>query len=293
MVARFPEKAALYVAAVDGSVGIPSIGFGDDWDTGLYRVGQNQLGIATGGVRRALVSTTGWTFDLPLAFTGALTITDTTASALTVGRQGAAAPVLKVDASATTVATGLSITGAAAASGVALAAISSGTDENLKMDAKGSGTITLGSVSTGNLVWGRSATGVSLAVTGLITSSSPSAGIGYATGAGGTATQTINRSTTAVMSPASCLSGKVTTDTTSLAAEVSAEFQVTNGAVAVGDVVVASIRSGANGGNTDVTVSTVAAGSFKLRVSNNNASGGTAETGALVINFAVIKAVEA
>jgi hypothetical protein len=37
-------------------------------------------------------------------------------------------------------------------------------------------------------------------------------------------------------------------------------------------------------------VSTVAAGSFKLKVANNNASGGTAETGAIIINFAVIKA---
>jgi hypothetical protein len=34
----------------------------------------------------------------------------------------------------------------------------------------------------------------------------------------------------------------------------------------------------ANGGNTDVIVSAVAAGSFNLKVANNNASGGTAET---------------
>jgi hypothetical protein len=126
-----------------------------------------------------------------------------------------------------------------------------------------------------------------------VKSSSPSAGVGYATGAGGTATQTTNRTTTAVVSPAACLSGTVTTDTTSLAAEAAAEFQVTNTAVEIGDCVVVSIRSGSNGGNTDVIVSTVAAGSFKLKVCNNNASGGTAETGAIIINFAVIKAVSA
>ena len=132
-------------------------------------------------------------------------------------------------------------------------------------------------------------------MTGLggVFSTSPSLGIGYATGAGGAVTQITSRATTVVTVPAACMCGAITTDTSSLAAEVSAEFQVTNTAVAVGDVVVASIRSGTNGGNTAVTVSTVAAGSFKLRVSNNNAAGGTAETGAIIINFAVIKAVSA
>lgn len=85
------------------------------------------------------------------AINGATTITTTSASGLTVGRQGATAPQLKIDASAATVATGISVTGAAAASGVTVAAISSGTDENLKVDAKGAGTITLGTTSTGNI----------------------------------------------------------------------------------------------------------------------------------------------
>ena len=132
-------------------------------------------------------------------------------------------------------------------------------------------------------------------MTGLggVFSTSPSLGIGYATGAGGLVTQITSRATTVVTVPAACMCGVITTTADSLAAEVSAEFQVTNTAVAVGDVVVASIRSGPNGGNTDVTVSTVAAGSFKLRVSNNNAAGGAAETGVILINFAVIKAVSA
>lgn len=83
------------------------------------------------------------------AINGATTITSTSASALTVGRQGATAPVLKVDAATASVATGISITGAAAAGGVAVAAISSGTDEALTINAKGTGTIGIGSVSTG------------------------------------------------------------------------------------------------------------------------------------------------
>lgn len=135
------------------------------------------------------------------------------------------------------------------------------------------------------------ATGTSLAVTaGLTSSGATGAGIGYATGAGGTVTQLTNRTTGVTLSK---LSGTITTDTTSLAAEAAAEFTVTNTTVAIGDVVVVAQRSGSNGGNTNVYVSTVAAGSFKITVANNNAAAGAAETGAIVINFAVIKAVAA
>lgn len=82
---------------------------------------------------------------------GTVTITSTSASALTVGANGATNPVLKLDASTASVATGISITGAAAASGAAIAVISSGTNENLTLDAKGSGTITIAGTSTGEV----------------------------------------------------------------------------------------------------------------------------------------------
>ena len=113
--------------------------------------------------------------------------------------------------------------------------------------------------------------------------------IGYQT-AGAAVTQATNRTTGVTIST---LSGKITTNNASLAAEASANFTVTNTLVALGDVVVVSIQSGTNGGNTAVSVITVAAGSFVIKVSNNNAAGGTAETGAIIINFAVIKAVAA
>ena len=64
-------------------------------------------------------------------------------NALAVGANGSTNPVLKVDASAGSVATGLAVTGAAAASGVALQAISSGANESLTINAKGTGTLTL------------------------------------------------------------------------------------------------------------------------------------------------------
>jgi len=80
---------------------------------------------------------------------GTSTITSTSANALTVGRQGATDPVLKINANTASVATGIEVVGAAAAGGVNVRAISSGTNENLTINAKGSGTITLAPTSTG------------------------------------------------------------------------------------------------------------------------------------------------
>lgn len=127
-----------------------------------------------------------------------------------------------------------------------------------------------------------------LVIKGQIVSSGPSVsgGIGYTDGAGSTVTQATNR-TTAVNINALC--GTITTNNTSLAAEAAASFTVNNNAVAIGDVVVVSQRSGAVGVMTDVVVIQVGAGFFKLAVMNGNASGGTAETGAILVNFAVIK----
>lgn len=93
---------------------------------------------------------------------GTLTGTSNNASALTVGRQGATNPVLQVDASTATVATGLKIKGAAAAGGLALSVVTSGTNENLTLDAAGSGTITLGGTSTGAIALTRATTAPTL-----------------------------------------------------------------------------------------------------------------------------------
>lgn len=106
-------------------------------------------------------------------------------------------------------------------------------------------------------------------------------------GTGATVTQITNRATGVTLN---ALVGKIQTDPTSLAAEAHAEFIVTNNLVEIEDVVVCCIRSGAVGVGTHVSVSTVAAGSFTIRVSNDNAGGGAAETGALIINFLVLKA---
>lgn len=111
---------------------------------------------------------------------------------------------------------------------------------------------------------------------------------GYSTnnGAGGAVTQITNRTTGVTLN---ALTGQITTNNASLAAEAAAAFTVTNSQVALQDIVIISEQSGSNSGNTDLLVSAVAAGSFNISVINNNAAAGTAETGAIIINFAIIR----
>jgi len=80
--------------------------------------------------------------------------------------------------------------------------------------------------------------------------------------------------------------GQITTNNASLAAGAQATFTVTNSFVSANDIIILSIKSGSNSTGTDVFVSTVAAGSFNITVDNNAAG---AETGAIIITFAVVK----
>lgn len=93
-----------------------------------------------------------YSFAIGARVSGPVTVTSNDAAALAVGRLGSTNPALQVDASASNVVTGIKITGAAAAGGADLSVISSGTNENLTINAKGSGTITLGGTSIGNTI---------------------------------------------------------------------------------------------------------------------------------------------
>jgi hypothetical protein len=105
-----------------------------------------------------------------LAVTGTITGTTASATALTIGRQGSTNPALLVDASTATSVTGIKIKSAAATAGVALSVITSGTNENLTIDAASAGTITLNGTGTGLTTIGHS-----LGVTGTTTGTSASA----------------------------------------------------------------------------------------------------------------------
>ena len=148
-----------------------------------------------------------------------------------------------------------------------------------------------GATSWSKLLWDEGADDLIASWAAWVLVASPTGGgLWYTTGAWGAVTQGTNRSTWVTISK---LSWTITTDTTPLAAEWTADFIVTNTTVAIWDVVVVAIQSWSNSGWTIVSVSTVAAGSFTIRVHNWNVASGTAETWAILINFAVIKAVSA
>ena len=84
------------------------------------------------------------------------------------------------------------------------------------------------------------------------------------------------------------LSGVITTVSQTVAAGAEAEFTVTNSQVAATDVPVVAIKTHTSAGEFIAAVTAVAAGSFKIRLTNLHAS--TAGNNVLVINFVVLKA---
>lgn len=80
--------------------------------------------------------------------------------------------------------------------------------------------------------------------------------------------------------------GQITTDDTSLAAGADAVFVVTNKYVTAKTVPVIAPASGQTAGTSIAVVTAVAAGSFSITLTNIHAS--TADTGAMVINFALV-----
>jgi hypothetical protein len=89
------------------------------------------------------------TLSSTLGVTGAATITSASATSLAVGLTGATNPAFTVDSSTASQVAGLKVTGAATGGTVAVVATDSGSNTNLTVNAKGTGTIGIGSVSTG------------------------------------------------------------------------------------------------------------------------------------------------
>ena len=106
--------------------------------------GSAGLNIRIGGVTRLKVTASG------------AVGTSTSTTAFAIGQNGSTNPTFLVDDSASSSATGVKITSAAASAGAYIAAISSGTNENLLIDAKGSGTLYLNDISTGAVCVGAS-----------------------------------------------------------------------------------------------------------------------------------------
>lgn len=156
----------------------------------------------------------------------------------------------------------------------------------------GTGLYRIGSNNIGFAVSGSKVLDISSTVFGVtgavsattsILSSGATAGIGYATGAGGTVTQTGSR-TTAVTSNHVC--GAITLVS---AAGTTAwqTFTVNNSAVAATDTVIVNQKSGTD--LNEIHVTAIAAGSFNISF---RTTGGTT-TEQPVFNFSIIKAVTA
>jgi hypothetical protein len=102
------------ISLYDGLVGTPAVRFTSDTNTGMWRIGADNIGFSCQGVT-----------------------------------------VFELDGDAASAATGLKVTSAAAAAGADLSVISSGTNENLTINAKGSGTISLNPTGTGAIYTSR------------------------------------------------------------------------------------------------------------------------------------------
>jgi hypothetical protein len=126
------------------------------------------------------------------------------------------------------------------------------------------------------------ATGTSLTASGVIASTG-TAGVGYATGAGGAVTQITSRTTGVTLNKTS---GAITLFSAA-GTTAATTFTVTNSTVAATDVIILNQKSGTD--LYDLMVTAVAAGSFNITF--RTTGGSTTETP--VFNFAVIKAVAA
>lgn len=98
-----------------------------------------------------------------------------------------------------------------------------------------------------------------------------------------TVTQTTNRSTAVTINS---LSGQITTNNASLAAGAEAKFTVNNSYVTATSLILITCAGGQTADTSVPNVVAVANGSFTIQLTNLHAA--TADTGAMVINFAVL-----
>jgi len=108
---------------------------------GNFSVATNKFTVAAASGNTTVAGT--------FAASGAGTFTSASATSLAVGLNGATNPAFTVDSSTASQVAGLKVTGAATAGTVAVAVTDSGSNASLTVNAKGSGTIGIGSVSTG------------------------------------------------------------------------------------------------------------------------------------------------
>jgi hypothetical protein len=145
------------------------------------------------------------------------------------------------------------------------------------------------SLASGNLTFTLGAlTPSSVAATGAVTSSSATAGMGYATGAGGAVTQLTSKSTAPPAINKLC--GQITMNNAALAAGAKVSFAVSNTSCAATDIPQVAVVSGGTANAYRANVTAVGASTFTVTVENITA-GSLSE--APVIGFFINKAVTA
>lgn len=128
--------------------------------------------------------------------------------------------------------------------------------------------------------------GGDIAGAGSIQSSSPTLGVGYAAGAGGTVTQLTDKSTGVTLNK---ICGEITLHNAALAAGAIVSFILTDSAIGPNDVLVLNhVSAGTPGSYTLNAATGTGVATIYIR---NNTGGSLSE--AIVIGFAVIKVVTA
>lgn len=108
-------------------------------------------------------------------------------------------------------------------------------------------------------------------------------GLGYGTGAGGTVTQSTNKTTPVTLNRPT---GQIIMNNAALAANTSVVFSLVNSLISANDLVLPVCGPGVSGVNYRIEVVDISAGIVQIRVSNIT---GVSLSDSVVINFAIIK----
>ncbi len=118
-----------------------------------------------------------------------------------------------------------------------------------------------------------------------LSSTHPTGGIGYNTGAGGTVTQATSKSTGVTLNK---VCGQITMNNAALAGGATVIFTLTNSAISTTDNLIVAHASGGTFNSYTITYENVTAGTVDIVVTNK--TGGSLSE-AIVINYAIIKGV--
>jgi hypothetical protein len=140
---------------------------------------------------------------------------------------------------------------------------------------------------TANPTFTGTLTAATVAASGAVKSSGASGGIGYATGAGSSVTQTTSKATNVNVTG---MCGQITLNNASLANNTTVGFRAFNAAIGVNDMVYIWLVSGATGSSANYQLWAAANGGGEFVVNVRNISGGSLSD-ALVIGWFVIRVV--